>query len=265
MKIVALSLIVFISISCNSKIEQQNAIIKPSSKISIKKRILFITSNAHFYGDSDIESTNHFPEIIFAYDEFIKQGFEVDFVSPIGGAIPVGYIHGSDATTKKYLYDEKFMNKLEHTYSPDQIHYTNYIAVYYSGGGSAMFTVPENDKIQDITLKIYENNKGIISAICHGTAGLAHIKKSNNTYLVANKKITGFPDLFENKEAAYYHEFPFSIQDKIIENGGDFSFSEKGWDSYYVNDGRIVTGQDPTSAHLVAKKVIEIINNQDIN
>lgn len=265
MKIVALSFITLLIMSCNPKAKNQSSIIQQSSKPSIKKRILFITSNAHFYGNSDIESTNHFPEIIFAYDEFIKQGFEVDFVSPKGGAIPVGYIHSSNTTTKKYLYDENFMNKLEHTYTPDQIDYNNYLAVYYSGGGSAMFTVPENNKIQKITTKIYEDNNGIVSAICHGTTGLAHLKKSNKTYLVANKQITGFPDLFENKDAAYYKEFPFSIQDKIIENGGNFSFSEKGWDNYYIHDGRIVTGQAPTSAGLVAKKVIEIIKNQNIN
>ncbi|GAA4275766.1 type 1 glutamine amidotransferase domain-containing protein [Aquimarina mytili] len=266
MKALFTSFIFVLTISCNSSISGEKTTVVAYTKTSIsKKRILFVTSNAHFYGNSNIESTNHFPEIIFAYHEFIKAGFDIDFVSPQGGAIAIGYIHSSDSITKKYLYDEKFMDKLENTYLPKQIDYAQYIAVYYSGGGSAMFTVPENKEIQQISMNIYEKNGGVISAICHGTAGIANLKLSDSTFLVANRKITGFPDVFENKESQYFKEFPFSIQEKIIENGGDFIYSKEGWDNYHIQEGRIVTGQDPTSASLIAKKVIEILKHQKIN
>ncbi|WP_299223727.1 type 1 glutamine amidotransferase domain-containing protein [uncultured Aquimarina sp.] len=266
MKKVVQCILTIIIMSCQAPIDKKDSTKATNTqKLSNKKRILFVTSNAHFYGDSDIESTNHFPEIIFAYEEFIKEEFLVDFVSPKGGEIAVGYIYSSDAITKKYLYDADFMNKLQHTKSPIQIDYKKYAAVYYTGGGSAMFTVPESKEIQEISMNIYEKNKGIISSICHGTAGITNLKKEDGTFLISNKKITGFPDAFEDKKANYYQEFPFSIQEKVVENGGDFKFSKNGWDNYYLQDGRIITGQDPTSATIVAKKVIEMIHNQNMN
>lgn len=235
---------------------------KNDEKTTSKKKILFVASNAHHYGKSDIESTNHFPEIILAYDVFKNEGFEIDFVSPQGGAIPIGYIRSSDSITKKYLYDAEFMAKLKNTKSPNQIDAKEYIGVYYSGGGSAMFTVPEDKPIQKIVMSIYENNNGIVSAVCHGTAGLVNLKESNGNYLVQNKKVSGFPDKFENLKGKYYQEFPFSIQNKITERGGNFKLSEKGWDGFIVADGRLVTGQDPSGSDLVARKVVEIIKNQ---
>lgn len=226
-----------------------------------KINVLFIVSNAHVYGKSKLNTANHFAEIVFAYDEFKQAGFNVNFVSPDGGAIPLGYIQTSDPTIKKYLYDSDFMYQLEHTLSPSEVNSEKYKAVYYVGGGAAMFGVPENLAIQNISMKVFEQNNGIVSAVCHGSAGIVNLKTSDGEYLVKNKSVNGFPDIFENMKASYYQEFPFSIEDKLKEHGGNFSFSKEGWDNYSIADGRLITGQDPTAARSVAKKVIERLNN----
>ncbi|GAB5474782.1 MAG: type 1 glutamine amidotransferase domain-containing protein [Maribacter sp.] len=223
------------------------------------ERILFIVSNAHFYGNSDINASNHFSEIVQAYDVFRRAGYEIDFVSPEGGAIPIGYISTSDPLQKKYLFDNDFMDILETTKKPNEVIPSDYKAVYYGGGGAAMFGVPENGDIQKIVMELYEEHEGIISAICHGTAGIVNLKTQDGTYLVAGKKVNGFPDSFENMDAEYYKTFPFSIQETIVQRGGDFRFSEKGWDGFTVSDGRLISGQDPSAAGLVAEKVIETL------
>ncbi|MEP5611033.1 MAG: type 1 glutamine amidotransferase domain-containing protein [Cyclobacteriaceae bacterium] len=219
-------------------------------------KILFVVSNAHYYGSSDINAANHFAEIVLAYDVLWKAGYVIDFVSPEGGAIPVGYINTSDSIIKKYLYDGSFMDLLESTKSPEEIKSSDYKAVYYSGGGSAMFGVFDNQQIQKVVMDVYEQNNGIVSAVCHGTAGIVNLQKSDGTYLVSGKRVNGFPDLFENMEARYYKEFPFSIQNAIEENGGIFKYSEEGWDNYLEIDGRLITGQDPTSSTQVAEQII---------
>ena len=247
----------FIS-SCKEQKELPLALIEAEAHIN-NSRILFIVSNADTYGDSDIEASNHFAEIILAYDEFINAGFEVDFVSPDGGAITVGYIDDSSEIQKRYLDDAVFMSQLKTTKSPKDVNPSDYIAVYYGGGGAAMFGVPENRDIQNISMTIYEENKGIVSAICHGSAGLANLKTKDGNYLVNGKTVNGFPDKFENMTKQYYATFPFSIEQKLKDNGGDFQYSEKGWDDFSVADGRLITGQDPTAARSVAKKVIEAV------
>lgn len=226
-----------------------------------KNKILFITSNQDTYGNSDINAANHFEEIVIAYDVFVKNGYAVDFVSPNGGAIPLGYMETSDKIQKEYLYNSAFMTLLENTFKPEQIDAKDYQAVYYSGGGSAMFGVAENQSIQNIAGKIYGSG-GVVSAICHGTAGIINLKNSAGEYIFLNKKITGFPDIFEDTKAEYYKTFPFSIDKEISKNGGNFVYTKKWAADFHVSDGNIVTGQDPSATASVAREVIEIIKRK---
>jgi len=224
-----------------------------------QKRILFVASNQDFYGNTKIATSNHFQEIIVPYDIFTKAGYTVDFLSPKGGAIPVGYINTSDTLQKKYLYDGWFMDKLEHTLKPTEISAGDYVAILYTGGGAAMFGVAEDKTIQEIATKIYKGN-GIVSAICHGTAGLAFLKDENGSSLYKDRKITGYPDQFENKEAEYYQTFPFAINKAIQNNQGNFVYADQGGGGFYVVDGRFVTGQDPSSASKMAVEIVKLLN-----
>lgn len=226
--------------------------------LQAQNMILFVTSNQDYYGNTKINTSNHFEEIVVPYDIFTKSGYIVDFVSPKGGAVPVGYINTSDSLLKQYLYDGWFMDKLEHTMNPAEIMAENYDAIFYSGGGAAMYGVPEDENIQKIAIGIYNRN-GVISTICHGTAGIAFLKNENGKPLYAGKKITGYPDHLEKKEKEYYKAFPFSIDQAIKNNEGKFVYSEKGYDGFYVVDGRFVTGQDPSSAANVAREVVTLL------
>lgn len=236
------------------------AFIAWSTNIYAQNKILFVTSNQDFYGSTTISASNHFGEIIEPYEVFIQAGYQVDFISPKGGAIPIGYLNTSDSLQKKYLYDAWFMDKLEHTLKPTEIIAENYVAIFYSGGGAAMFGVAEDTTIQKIARNIYHRN-GVVSTICHGTAGIAYLKDENGKSLYAGKRITGYPDKFENTEMDYYKAFPFSIDQAIQKNEGNFVYSEKAGDGFHLVDGRFVTGQDPSSATQVAGEVVKMLKH----
>ncbi len=223
-----------------------------------QNKILFVVSNQDYYGTTDIRTSNHFGEIVAPYDVFTKSGFSVEFVSPKGGAVPIGYINASESIHKKYLYNNFFMNKLKNTMKPIDVVSENYGAIFYGGGGAAMFGVAENVTIQNLALKIYSGN-GIVSAICHGTAGLAYLKDAAGKSLYSGKKITGFADKFEEKTEAYYKTFPFAIDEAIKKNEGNFVHADKLGTGFYVVDGRFVTGQDPSSGAKMASEIIILI------
>ena len=63
------------------------------------KKILIITSNQKTC-KYEINTSNHFAEIVLAYDEFVNAGYDVDFLSPKGGKIWVGYINDTNVTQK---------------------------------------------------------------------------------------------------------------------------------------------------------------------
>jgi len=221
-------------------------------------RILFIVSNAHFHGELEKAAGASFSEIVNAYHTFKQAGYTVDFVSPEGGAIPLAYINTSNKLDKKYLYNSDFMYALEHTRSPQQITPEHYKAVHYIGGSSAMYGVADNKAIQAISMEIYEKHSGIISSVCHGTAGIAHLKTSDGKYLVAGKRISGYPDAYENQSAAYFQQFPFKIQQTIEQRAGMFKFGARNTAHVEV-DGRIITGQNYLSSALVAEEIIELL------
>ena len=225
------------------------------------ERILFVVSNAHFHGESALPAGVSFSEIVKAHKVFMEAGYTVDFVSPQGGAIPLSYINTSVPEHKAYLYNSDFMYAIGHTLKPEQVQPADYRAVHYVGGSNAMYGVADNQAIQNITMEIYEEHGGVVSSVCHGTAGIVNLKTRDGRYLVNGKRISGYPEVYESKTRDYFKHFPFLIQQTIERHGGHFFYSERGTPHVEV-DGRIVTGQNHLSSPMVARKMIEILNRE---
>ncbi|MEL6483664.1 MAG: hypothetical protein AAFP96_02315, partial [Bacteroidota bacterium] len=115
--------LVTLLIGCNSQKKETPglAAVQQIQTDESKDKVLFVVSNQHTYGTSEINAANHFAEIILAYDEFKEAGYQIDFVSPEGGSIPIGYLNTSDPLEKQYLYDFEFMNLLKTTKNPNEI------------------------------------------------------------------------------------------------------------------------------------------------
>lgn len=221
-------------------------------------KILFIVSNAHFHGDTDLPAGVSFGEIVKAFDAFTQAGYTVDFMSPKGGAIPLSYVNTSVPVHKQYLYDSDFMFAIGNTKNPHDIDPSEYKAVHYIGGTNAMYGVADDQAIQKITMQIYEEQNGIVSSVCHGTAGIVNLRTKDGEYLVKGKRISGYPEEYENQTRDYFKAFPFLIKKTVEERGGHFYYSERNTPHIEV-DGRIITGQNHLSSAGVAKEMISLL------
>jgi putative intracellular protease/amidase len=219
-------------------------------------RVLFILSSAHFHGNSKLPAGASFPEIVHAYQTFKQAGYTVDFMSPEGGAVPLAYIDTSNELYKAHLYNSDLMFGLKHTKLASQLQAKDYRAVHYIGGSNAMYGVADNANIAKLVMAIYEQHNGIISAVCHGTAGIVHLKTKDGKYLVDGKRISGYPEDFENKSADYFQQFPFLIKQTILERNGSFHVGKQSGAHIEV-DGRIITGQNYLSSAFVAEAIIK--------
>ncbi|MEO1515514.1 MAG: nuclear transport factor 2 family protein [Bacteroidota bacterium] len=220
-------------------------------------KVLIVTSSASKHGQENIATGNSFSEVCLSYFEYQTAGYHVDFVSPKGGKIPLSYIDPSDEEHMNALYNPDFMYAIAQSKKPSQIDPSQYDIILYTGGSAPIFDIPQNADIQNIAAHIYEQNNGIVAAVCHGTAGIVNIRTSNGSYLIQGKKVNGFPEEFENKKSKVYQNFPFIIQNKVEENGGTFTYGEKA-KPYHIVDGRLVTGQNFRSSKVVAQKSIEL-------
>ncbi|UTW58994.1 nuclear transport factor 2 family protein [Kordiimonas sp. SCSIO 12603] len=222
-------------------------------------RVLFILSSQAFHGSSDLPAGASFSEIVNAYDEFKKHGYTVDFVTPEGGSLPLSYINTSIDMHRKYIYDSDLMYALAHTKKPEDIKPARYKAVHYVGGSNAMYGVADNKALQDISMEIYEKHGGIISSVCHGTAGIVNLKTSSGTYLVAGKKVVGYPEDYERQTAEYFKQFPLLIGQSVQDHDGDFRFGPRN-QAFVEVDGRLITGQNHLSSRLVVQKIVEALD-----
>jgi putative intracellular protease/amidase len=222
------------------------------------RKVLLVVSNVHQYPGTNINAGNNFPEIAYTYDAFRKAGYAVDFVSPEGGAIPLEMIVTSDELLKKHLYDSDFMWALAHTKPVSEVRADEYAGIAFVGGGAAIVGVPENKPLQDIALRIYEQQGGVIAAICHGTEGIKNLKLGDGSFLIQGKVLTSFPDAFLNKESAIYKAYPFSAEGSIKRHGGIFRHGANG-KSHVEVDGRLVTGMNWESSVGVAESMIRLL------
>lgn len=220
-------------------------------------RILFILASAKVHGTSTLPASVSFGEVVHAWDVFHAAGYAVDFVSPDGGAVPILDDYVSDDVAHR-LDDARIMRGLRGTVTPAQIDPTQYRAVYYVGGSNAMYGVAENVALQRIAMRVYEGNGGVISAVCHGTAGIVNLQLAGGQYLVSGKRISGYPEEHERQDAPYFNQFPFLIRQTVVPRGGAFRTVESD-DPHVEVDGRLVTGQNYASATPVAQAVVEAL------
>jgi putative intracellular protease/amidase len=226
------------------------------------KKVLIIASNMIDMGDPDKhDARNNLWEVAPPYHIFVSHGFDVDFVSPQGGAVkfmmdPLGI----SSYTIKY---EGFMEKADHSFSPEQIDPDQYWGVYIGGGYGPLFDVADNKALQSIIAKIYESG-GVIGGGGHGAGAFANVVLSDGTFLVKDVKVAGFPNSTEKSKpwAKQGTLLPFLVESQLNKNGALAQNKQTLANKHQVViDKRIVSTMFLPSAALVAKEMI-ILNNK---
>lgn len=233
----------------------------PAGTVDAKQdRILFIIASSKVHGSSTLPASVSFGEVVNAWDVFHAAGYAMDFVSPDGGAVPILDNYVSQDMEPR-LQDARIMDGLRNTTTPDRVDPDRYRAVYYVGGSNAMYGVAEDRRLQAIAMHVYERNGGVVSAVCHGTAGIVNLKLDNGQSLLAGKRITGFPEEHEDRDAAYFKQFPFLIRETVQARGGIFRAVDS--EAPYIEaDQRVLTGQNYASATPLAQAVVELLRTQ---
>lgn len=232
---------------------------KAQNGSKMKKKILFVVTSHNKKGNTGEKTGFYLSEAAHPWEVLTNAGYEIDFVSPKGGKAPVDGLNLGDAVNKKFWNDAVYRQKIENTLTPSAINPSQYVAIHYVGGHGAMWDFADNKELSAIAAAIYENG-GIISAVCHGPAGLVNIKLSNGKYLVDGKKINAFTNE-EEVAVKLDNVVPFLLESKLITRGAMFEKSGL-WQSHVVTDQRVVTGQNPQSAKAVGEAVLSALKQQ---
>ena len=221
------------------------------------KKILIPVTNHATLGTTDQANGTYSPEITHALQAFLEAGFEYDIVSIKGGKAPIyGTDLEGDSVNDEILKNETFQNRMNNTIPMSQINVDDYDAIYYPGGFGLLSDLATNEDFAKLSAKHYESG-GILSAVCHGPAGLLPITLSNGEKLLANKSVTGFT---REEEIDYgtIGDIPFLLEESLARSAARYS-KVQPWGEFVIEDDRVITGQNPTSAHAVGKAVVKLL------
>jgi putative intracellular protease/amidase len=92
--------------------------------------------------------------------------------------------------------------------------------------------------------------------VCHGPAGLLEVRLSGGEYLISGKDVTGF-SWREEELAKREKAVPYNLEEELKRRGAKYSTSSVPFKSYVVEDGLLITGQNPASASGVGEAVVK--------
>ena len=220
------------------------------------EKILFVVTSHGELGDTGRKTGYFLSEVTHPWS-VLSEKYEIDVVSPKGGRPPVDGFDLNDPINRKYWDSPEWQDKMSTTMTPDEVDPSQYKAIFYAGGHGAMFDFPDNKKLAEIAAKIYDNG-GIVSAVCHGPAGILNILLPDGKNLVKGKTVDSFTNA-EEEENGTAKYMPFLLQTALEERGAIFNCGAP-WTDHVVVDGRLITGQNPMSALSVGKALLKALS-----
>lgn len=233
-----------------------------SPVVATNRQILVIMTNHSRY-PSRSDSTGLWLTELTHFTETVEAaGYTTVFASPKGGAVPLderslGWLY-MDKSAREHLKSPAFRARLQNTLPVADVDPSRFGAIYFTGGHGVMWDFPANPDLRRVAETIY-NQGGVVSAVCHGVAGLLDLRDAQGQLLIKGKNITGFSDR-EESLSGMKRQVPFFLEDRLVSQGARY---RKGWlpfTSFAITDGRLVTGQNPQSPKAVAEAVLAVLS-----
>ncbi|WP_285425110.1 type 1 glutamine amidotransferase domain-containing protein [Pseudomonas sp. efr-133-TYG-103a] len=220
-------------------------------------KILMVLTSHDQLGNTGKKTGFWLEELAAPYYVFKDSGHQVVLASPKGGQPPLDPKSNepdfqTDAT-HRFEADSEATAQLKSTLSLKDVRAEEFDAVFYPGGHGPLWDLAEDA----FSIALIENTLAAgkpLAAVCHAPGVFRNVKAADGQPLVAGKSVTGFTNS-EEDAVGLTDVVPFLVEDMLKEKGGKYS---KGadWSSYVVEDGLLITGQNPGSSEAAAKALV---------
>ena len=224
------------------------------------KKILMVLTSHDRLGDTGLKTGFWLEEFAAPYYVFKDAGHAITLVSPAGGQPPLDP-KSDDPTfqteaTHRFRADADAVHRLASTKRLADVNPADFDAVFYPGGHGPLWDLAEDPHSIALIEATLDAGKPL-GAVCHAPGVLRHAKQADGTPLVRDRRVTGFTN---SEEAAVQltQIVPFLVEDMLKANGAQYS-SGPDWQPNAVVDGLLITGQNPASSELVARKLLEAL------
>ena len=230
-----------------------------------QRKILFVLTGHDRLGasgDTSADKTGfHLAEAAQPWQVLTKAGYEIDIATPDGGKAPIdpSSYNLDDDINRAFATDERVRGMIENSAPLASMDLSAYEAIYFPGGHGTMWDLPNSEAVKSAVSTMYNDGK-VVAAVCHGPAALVNVKLANGKYLVDGKTLSVFTDS-EERAVEKADAMPFLLASKLEERGATIKSAEDFASSVSV-DGRLVTGQNPSSARGVGEAIRDVLDDK---
>jgi putative intracellular protease/amidase len=224
-------------------------------------KILMVLTSHSELGDTGEKTGFWVEEFAAPYYVFLDAGADITLASPKGGQPPVDpkseLADFQTAATQRFDNDEAAKMKLANTMKLSDVRVSEYDAVFYPGGHGPLWDLTDNPASIELIQQFLQQQKPV-AAVCHASSALLNVVDDTGMPIVSGRAVTGFSNS-EEAAVALTDVVPFLLEDELVNKGGDYQKGED-WGPFAVQDGLIITGQNPASSEVAAQKVIAHLN-----
>ncbi|UMB75501.1 type 1 glutamine amidotransferase domain-containing protein [Dickeya fangzhongdai] len=221
-------------------------------------KVLMVLTSHDALGNTGKKTGFWLEEFAAPYYTFKDAGADVVLASPAGGQPPLDpksdLPEFQTELTHRFKADPAAQQALASTVKLDSVRMEDFDTVFYPGGHGPLWDLAESP-VSIVLIEAFERAGKPIGFVCHAPGVLRHVKAANGEPLIKGRRVTGFTNT-EEAAVELTDVVPFLIEDEFQKLGGLYS---KGpdWHPYLVEDGKLVTGQNPASSEAVAKALLK--------
>lgn len=224
-------------------------------------KILMVLTSHDELGDTGRKTGFWLEEFAAPYYTFRDAGAELVIASPAGGQPPLDPVsHEPDFQTdqtRRFDADDEAKELLATSVRLDSVDPDDFDGVFYPGGHGPLWDLADDEDSARLIERTLRAGRPV-ALVCHAPGVLRIVTDEDGAPLVQGKDVTGFANS-EEETMELTEVVPFLVEDVLKQQGGTYS---KGGDfeSHVVQDGLLITGQNPSSSAAGAAALVAEIS-----
>lgn len=221
-------------------------------------KVLMVLTSHDTLGNTGRKTGFWLEELAAPYYSFKDSGAEIVLASPKGGQPPLDPKSNEPANqtdaTRRFEADQDATAQLANTLRLADVSEAEFDTVFYPGGHGPLWDLAE-DQASIALIEAFLRAGKPTAFVCHAPGVLRHVKREDGRPLVEGKKVTGFANS-EEEAVGLTDVVPFLVEDELKAKGGVYSRGPD-WSSYVIQDGLLITGQNPGSSPATARALMD--------
>lgn len=227
-------------------------------------KILMVLTSHDQLGNTGRKTGFWLEELAAPYFVFRGAGADITLASPKGGQPPLDPKSNEPAfqteDTRRFERDQAATAALANTLRLADINQADYDSVFFPGGHGPLWDLTNDRNALSLIEGMLAAGKPV-ALVCHAPGILTNVKTPDGKPVAKDRVVTGFTD--SEEEAMHLVDVvPYLLEDVLKEQGAKFS-KTADWGVHVVQDGLLITGQNPASSKQGARRLLDALRKQD--